>query len=1282
MELTIFYSWQTSTDTKYNKTFINKCIEKAIKKIKVKPEFQNVKFTLIEAIRGEPGSPPLASKIIDERIPNCDIFIADLSVINRLPWILRKVVELFKVKFEPTQNNNVINEHGVAANAIGYGKIIGILNKAYGSPHDNPENIPFDLRHLRFPIEYNYTKKSKDKEYIQNQLINDLSGALSDTAKFALQHQRDKYLPLQVWATWAKNIPTSHSFIQNDKILEIKKVILEGLKKPNESIRLLGLSGLGKTRILFEIFRPLIGNAESEELSNRVLYINCNLPPNPDFQTIFSNLDKNQENRIVILDNCQKTLLRQVMQAIQKESNKTSVISIDNNPEEIEHDKIIAVNYIIIKKEDLSSVVNDILIQDFSVLPEENREKIKEFSQGIPFMAVLIGESLKGGEKFIGKLDDKELLDKLLGLRGLDERSRTIVKSCSLFNYFGVEEELRSQVEFIATEKNITSLSGDNQVIINEFDEVINHFLRREIFERKGRLIGMRPRPLAMSLAQEWLSPCTQGRLINVITSIAKLPDPDRKLLTEAFSEQMKYLGYDDKAVFIIERIVGPGSPFDNAEVLNTELGSRLFRSFVEVNPVAISKNLSRVFLGKTKEELLEIKEGRRNLVWVLEKLCFDKRTFTDGAKIMYSFAVAENETWANNATGQFIHLFNIMLPGTEADLTERWNIIQWGLNQSQKEYHDIAVKAMSVGLNYGHFYRDGGSEKQGGKTLFDYQPSWKEVAEYWSKILITLTDYIKSGSEYAKVAEDIIAKDIRSICNARMAHVILPVIEDVAKFKNGNWDEALKGLKYAKKYEKNSLNQQQLEKINELIESLVKTDFGTKYRNISSSFHLEDEENFSTERLKEAIISLADEFINNDLPWDIYFPLFYTHQQFYSYYFGKRVYELLKNNSFKTNEFINLSIKTILQIPKNEREISVFAGFIAEIDESVRNRVYTILSQEDELNYLLFSLISQDPNGKKDFDILFKLVDDQKSDLNNFKIFIHGASITTLNNEELNEFCNRLFKHGELGYIIVFEILFGITYRDKDKFIAIKPLFRACIYKLGFNIEWVNQIDEFKWVNVICEILENHEETEFANFINKSLIDSITLNNNYHLDHEVQRLYGVLLKDYFSTIWPYLSHKLISEGEDYIKFYGLKHILGSHIGGFGLNEGLITYANHDKIFQWCGENKPLAPTRLAELVPIFAGKNDDFSGWHPLTLRLIDEFGDLDGVLSSLGANMGSFSWTGSIVPLLEGRLHILNLVSNHRIKTVADWAKREITYLEKAIKSERNRDEEMYLT
>ena len=140
MNLKIFYSWQTSTNTKYNKNFILSCIEKSVKNVKRKPEFKNVDFIILEGVRGEPGSPQVASKITDERITNCDIFIADLSVVNYINGIKKLIRKISGDRFKPFQNNNVINEHGVAYNAIGIEKIIGVLNSIYGSPNENPEN--------------------------------------------------------------------------------------------------------------------------------------------------------------------------------------------------------------------------------------------------------------------------------------------------------------------------------------------------------------------------------------------------------------------------------------------------------------------------------------------------------------------------------------------------------------------------------------------------------------------------------------------------------------------------------------------------------------------------------------------------------------------------------------------------------------------------------------------------------------------------------------------------------------------------------------------------------------------------------------------------------------------------------------------------------------------------------------------------------------------------------------------------------------------------------------
>src|SRR3546814_4568297 len=112
-------------------------------------------------------------------------------------------------------------------------------------------------------------------------------------------------------------------------------------------------------------------------------------------------------------------------------------------------------------------------------------------------MATLLSESVQQGNEFIGQLDDKELLDKLLGEKGKLQNERKILQSCSLFNHIGFEDDQRKQIEYIARNKNLTSVDiQDDNVLIDRFLETCNHYIHRQIFERRGRFISMRPFPL------------------------------------------------------------------------------------------------------------------------------------------------------------------------------------------------------------------------------------------------------------------------------------------------------------------------------------------------------------------------------------------------------------------------------------------------------------------------------------------------------------------------------------------------------------------------------------------------------------------------------------------------------------------------------------------------------------------------------------------------------------------------------------------------------------------
>lgn len=1274
MKLKIFYSWQ-SADTKHNKNFISVCIKDAVKKIKQIPDFKKIEIEVTDAIRDEVGQVAVADTIIQKVIPNCDIFIADLTghKINKLVrWI-------FKTKTAP--NPNVMAEYGVALNSLGKQRIISVINTSYnGSPKDeaNSEIIPFDLRHDRFPTEFNYSSQNEvQKAEIKKKLVDDLVSVLKPTIQNVLETQKSKFRPFVAWNEWNELMksPQSEKFITNAKIQQVQNSIITA-SNTSSVIRLLGLSGLGKTRILLETFRPKENDNDSLISTNRILYVNCNDYPNQiNFSEIISKIIDEKEDAILIVDNCDISTHKLIVRNLKG----LSLITIDSNPEE--NSNTDGTNYIVIGKNELSDIVTQIVDSNFQNIGEGNIERIKDFSQGIPFMAVLLGESVKNGEQFIGKLDDKDLLDKLLGTKGKEQEWRNILKSCSMFSYFGFENELESQYKFLATNQNITISNNTEQVRISTFLEVVKHFKAREIFEKQGRYLSIRPFPLSMALAVEWLDTCTSDRMLQVIVDISNLEEPHRKHLINSLAEQMKYLGYNDKAVQIVEKITGPNSPFDDAEVLNTELGSRLFRSFVEVNPIAVSQNFKRQFFNKSTEELLKIKAGRRNIIWTLEKLCFDKRTFSDSAKVLLQFAIAENETWANNATSQFLHLFNIHLSGTEAVLEERWKIIDWLLNKGDKAYYDFALRAMKVGLNFGHASRMGGAEQQGSKRLIDNNPTWKEIEEYWGNILNKLLAIIKSKNEYSDFASEAIANCTRTMFHIGMGKLILPYLKEISELKNNDWDSGLKGLKFARKYENHSIPEQQLVEINRLIELLTKTDFLTKYLTLSSSYHLDNDETYSSEKVIEAIINLADEFISSEISWEETFPAFYKNQQVFSFHFGKRLSELLKDDKTKINRFIDYSLEIISQIPQEERNYTVLGGFIVNSSAEIKKDFYSRLYQSSEFNRQLFYFLSIDKSGKEYFELLFHLIDNKVYDVNSFYTFAYSNALAQLSLEELNSFSEKLFTYSDDGYAVVFDLFADLSYGDEAKKKALMPICKKCIIKLGFNRKFKRQLDDYKWTEAISFILSDEKEVDFAKFTNKSIIDSITWENSYHLDHYIQQVYEILLKVHFNSIWKDLSDALLSNEELYIKFYGLKHILGSHIGGVGRSIGVLFDGDINSIFNWCKENKPLAPTRLAELVPIFDNNNTDYAKWHPIALRLIDEYGEIKEVLSHISSNMGTYSWTGSVVPLLESKRELFKQLTNHKTELVREWATSYIGYLDKDIEVEKNRDAEHFI-
>jgi hypothetical protein len=131
MKKVVFYSWQSDLPNASNRGFIEKALKKAVKEI-ADDESIGVEPVIDRDTAGVGGSPEISGTIF-EKIAKADVFVVDVSIINK------------DAKGRKVPNPNVLIELGYAFKALGHNRVILIMNTEFGGL----EHLPFDLRTRR-----------------------------------------------------------------------------------------------------------------------------------------------------------------------------------------------------------------------------------------------------------------------------------------------------------------------------------------------------------------------------------------------------------------------------------------------------------------------------------------------------------------------------------------------------------------------------------------------------------------------------------------------------------------------------------------------------------------------------------------------------------------------------------------------------------------------------------------------------------------------------------------------------------------------------------------------------------------------------------------------------------------------------------------------------------------------------------------------------------------------------------------------------------------------------
>lgn len=163
MSYKIFFSWQSDIHRNVGKNMIESALKQAVKNLRqdlTVEEAVREELAIDRDTKGVAGSPPIVDTIF-QKIDASGIFVADVSFIGKRP------------KGGMIPNPNVLIEYGWALKSLGHARIITVMNTAYGDP--STDQLPFDMRHLRHPIQYHCPEDATedDRKQIQSTLANE-----------------------------------------------------------------------------------------------------------------------------------------------------------------------------------------------------------------------------------------------------------------------------------------------------------------------------------------------------------------------------------------------------------------------------------------------------------------------------------------------------------------------------------------------------------------------------------------------------------------------------------------------------------------------------------------------------------------------------------------------------------------------------------------------------------------------------------------------------------------------------------------------------------------------------------------------------------------------------------------------------------------------------------------------------------------------------------------------------------------------------------------------------
>ena len=537
--------------------------------------------------------------------------------------------------------------------------------------------------------------------------------------------------------------PNAGKYGIEDGIDRIRELVRAG----DRAVRIVGLSGVGKTRIVQALFEAGVGSDPLDR--SLAIYADLGEQPIPRPRQVLDWLRAERRPAVLVLDNCPAGVHRSLA-SVAVEAEHVKLITVEYD---IREDSSEATSVIQIQAEGIG-VAKELVQQRYPGLGQLNAERIAELSGGNARLAIALAGRVTDHEG-LSAFSDRQLFERLFW-QG-DAQDKELLETAqvlSLVYSFSVSEN-QDGVDQLCI---LAGLVGKNRPSLYRATQTL---VDRHLAQKRGDWRAILPHAVANHLAAEALNTIPQD-------SVLRAFEPSQHLLM-SFGRRLGYLHDHEVARSIVTSWLKPGGMLHEIENLDA-VHIRLLENVAPAAPVTVLDTIEDrlKLLDSSKLPHVQVFQGAI-VTGLLRAIAYDPKVFKRSVLVLSRLVLsAEAKHDKSYAWTRLCGLFSLYLSGTVAPLNVRLPVVRSFLFSSNSDERELGYGMLEAALDGGN--RIGVGHFHFGSRLrsFGYWPRSFGERDDWFRRYLALVDEVAAFDDPAlsSRARDLFANRLRILWN------------------------------------------------------------------------------------------------------------------------------------------------------------------------------------------------------------------------------------------------------------------------------------------------------------------------------------------------------------------------------------------------------------------------------------------------------------------------------------------------------------------------------------